>query len=542
MNEESTSGGFNPEENSNPIKNPDNLENDSLTTEESDNNHPSIEAKLEGGDMQPLEDEKSEEETGYDGPVCKRCSAPVSLAMEYCEKCENEMKCPSIKPQSFIAAFILVLVSVFATFLLVPTCEIYLNVLKGDLSANKNNYFVALNYYSEAQIAAEENNDKFNGIIGTSEQKLFFSVGEKTINKIINATAVDSGIIEAGNLIVKYYPEKRVPADIKTVSDKYNKIEPTYTEISQLYSEYYQEYFYSIYYGAEFDGEISYKEFSGILDDAVKNNPDYVDYIVEYFRFNATAITSEDVGLQLKTINKVKALAPDECWLYCAEMMQLYLLEEMYDKVVETADLAIENNFKVSTAYLYKTEGLFRAENYEECIKASEEDAKKNGKNASTHVYKIRSLFLLGKKDEAFEHCEVLKGNESENSSYYAMLAELHRLNNDYDAALATCEDGLAIDQENLELYRQKGIVYMLKGDTASAKTTLETAADIGLTLELAYTIQVFSVLTDDTTWYKEIESLLTSSDYPTPDMVIDYKEGKISLEEIYAQGRGDVQ
>lgn len=503
-----------------------------------------LEASLESGDLQQVEskkdtDEKKFDEDDYNGPRCVRCGTPVSAGVDYCLLCQHEITAAPLKAGGFIAGILLLLISLAAVVLLAPTLEIYTKVLEGDANIADSNYAAALTSYGGAKTAASDYNTDYNTLIG-DKSYVFFSSGD-TVCKEIRATNVYSGLIEAGSLIKTYYSNNRVPAEIKDIFDDYQKIEPTYTAISTLYSDYYSEYYQAMSYGQEFTGEVSYKEFSDKLDDAIAKNPDYVKYIAELFRFYASTMTSEADEIQLKDLLKVKELAPDEYWLYCSELMSMYSSMEMYDEAVEAADIALAHNFQTAKAYIFKAEALFSSEKYEDCIATVEEDVAKNPDTATTYVYKIRSLYLLGKKDEAFEYCESLYDGDNTDSSYYAMKAELYRMDKNYETALKACKDGLAIDDENIELFRQQAIIYMLKNDTASAKKALTTAYDLGATLELVYTIAVYSTMADDETWYKEIDDLLKKNNLEMPDMVKQYVDGKLTLEDIYISGKGDV-
>jgi tetratricopeptide (TPR) repeat protein len=504
-----------------------------------------LEASLKGGDLQQVEhDAESQKDTideeSYDGPRCIRCRTPVSAGVDYCMLCSHEIRKVPLRAGGVLVAILMLFISLFAVILFVPSMDIYSKVLKGDIKQRQDNYSGALESYNAADTAASDYNKQFNSALG-DKTFVYFSAGQKTIFEKIKATKVYAGTLEAGNLIETNYADGKVPRELKDINEQYQKIKPTLTAVQQLYKDYFYDYMSAKYYGTEFTGKVSYEEFSKKLDDAAAKNPGYVKYIVEYFRFVASSITSEDEQVQLKNLLKVKELAPDEHWIYCSELMQLYFSMKNYEKTIEIADIAIKNNYQTAPAYIFKAEALYSSGKYEECVKVAEEDIAKNPDTATTYVYKIRSLYLMGKKDEAFKYCDTLYKGEDTSSSYYAIKAELYRMEKNYDKALAVCKEGLKIDDENIELYRQQAIIYMLKGDTASAKTALTKGYDLGATLELVHTIAIYSIIADDETWYKEIDQLLTSNNLKMPQTVLDFKAGKVTLEDIYVDGKGDV-
>lgn len=490
--------------------------------------------------QQAQEEEGATAQEEYDGPRCVSCGTPVSAGTEYCLKCSYLSRKVSFKAGGFIAAVFMLIFSIVSIALLVPSIDIYSKVLEGDILQRQNRYGAALESYNAADETALKYNEGINKAFG-SENAVYYSSGKKAVIEKIKATQIYAGTMEAGKLIETYFDEGKAPAEIKDIEARYQKIMPSFTAVQKIFSDYYYDYWNAMYYGTEFTGEVSYEEFSKKLDDAAAKNPDYIEYVVEYFRFCAASMTSEDEQLQIKNILKVKELAPEEHWLYCNELMQLYFSTGSYDKTVDIADIAIKNNYQTATAYIFKAEALFSSGRYEECVKTVEQDIAENSNKAATYVYKIRSLYQMGKKDEAFKFCETLYKGEDTDSSYYAIKAELHRMDKDYEKALSTCEEGLKLDDENIELYRQQAITYLLKEDATSAKTALNKAYDLGATLELIHTIAVYSIIADDESWYEEVEQMLAANNLEMPQTILDFKAGKLTLEDIYIDGKGDV-
>lgn len=116
------------------------------------------------------------------------------------------------------------------------------------------------------------------------------------------------------------------------------------------------------------------------------------------------------------------------------------------------------------------------------------------------------------------------------------------RINGKYDEAIKLCNKFIEKeDAYSYEFLRQKAICFMLQGQNKDAYSAAYSAYEqnaIPLTVNV---LMIASIITDNEESYKELEKLYTDSDYTIPQEVIDFKDGKTTVEKIFTKGDFDV-
>lgn len=143
--------------------------------------------------------------------------------------------------------------------------------------------------------------------------------------------------------------------------------------------------------------------------------------------------------------------------------------------------------------------------------------------------------------DKVVELCNQMRAQNAEDASAYATEASVYRLQKDYDKAVSTAEKGIKLDDTSSEPYRQKAIVELLQGDKKAALENAKTAFDLSLNYATSYTLAVCYLANDDQDGYDEVISTLEYYGVEMGQKVLDYKAGKLTVEDIFLNGEGDV-
>lgn len=141
--------------------------------------------------------------------------------------------------------------------------------------------------------------------------------------------------------------------------------------------------------------------------------------------------------------------------------------------------------------------------------------------------------------DKVIELCNQMRERNVEDAGSYATEASVYRLQKQYDKALSTAEKGIALDDTSSEPYRQKAIVYLLQGDKKGAVENARSAFDLSLNYATSYTLAVCYLANGDQDGYNEVMSTLESYGVEMGQKVLDYKAGKLTIEDIFLNGEG---
>lgn len=132
--------------------------------------------------------------------------------------------------------------------------------------------------------------------------------------------------------------------------------------------------------------------------------------------------------------------------------------------------------------------------------------------------------------------------NNAEDSSAYIIYAYNNRMKGKLDKAISYAEKGIALEEKNPDLYRQKAIALMLKGDYQSAIGVLDTALSYEKYNVLYYTYLVAATELGDERALEKINNEIKTLEGETPARVQEYLDGKLTVEELFMEGTGDVE
>lgn len=151
-------------------------------------------------------------------------------------------------------------------------------------------------------------------------------------------------------------------------------------------------------------------------------------------------------------------------------------------------------------------------------------------------------LVELGKYDEAMKLCSEFGKEFRDDAEYYAIRATSYRRQEKYDGALEQIEAGIKIDSESYSCLRQKAIVYLLKGNFDKAQEAAGEAYTMyPNSFETSYTYALACLANNDTEEYETVVANLKEYDEKMGQTVLDYKDGKLTIEQIFLEGKGDV-
>ena len=147
-----------------------------------------------------------------------------------------------------------------------------------------------------------------------------------------------------------------------------------------------------------------------------------------------------------------------------------------------------------------------------------------------------------GNHKNALKVAEAVKANNAEDSSPYVIYAYSERMKGNYDKAIKYTDEGLKLDSQNPDLYRQKAIALMLKKDFEGAKKEIEAGLSISEYGVLYYTYLIIATELGDTETVEKINTVLENAALKNPEKIQNYLDGKITYQEIFMKGTGDIE
>lgn len=210
-------------------------------------------------------------------------------------------------------------------------------------------------------------------------------------------------------------------------------------------------------------------------------------------------------------------------------------IDGLKDSKDKSYDKAILEYYKYMLAAMTEQESSVR-------IQFLEGVQKENESYGWIYLPAMATEYLEAKDhDKVIELCNQMRERNAEDAGSYATEASVYRLQKQYDKALSTAEKGIALDDTSSEPYRQKAIVYLLQGDKKGAVENARSAFDLSLNYATSYTLAVCYLVNGDQDGYDEVASTLESYGVEMGQKVLDYKAGKLTIEDIFLNGEGDV-
>lgn len=147
-----------------------------------------------------------------------------------------------------------------------------------------------------------------------------------------------------------------------------------------------------------------------------------------------------------------------------------------------------------------------------------------------------------GDTEKAELLADVLYNNNAELPDAYSLKSTICRLSGNTRQAIEWADKGLAISQGNSELYRTKAMALVVKGDYEKAKEAVDTAFENDAYGLLCMTAIVIENELGNDERVKELKDLLKENNVALSEKTKNYLKGKISAQEMFTEGTGDVE
>ncbi len=147
-----------------------------------------------------------------------------------------------------------------------------------------------------------------------------------------------------------------------------------------------------------------------------------------------------------------------------------------------------------------------------------------------------------GDIETAEKLAEALIDADRQDPDGYSLHSTIARLSGDADEAIKWTDKALEFDPENAELLRLKAMALVVKGDFEQAKEVIDEALTYESYGILYYTSIVIENELGNTETVDETISLLQMYGLSVSDRVNSYLSGKITAEQLFTEGTGDVE
>lgn len=137
---------------------------------------------------------------------------------------------------------------------------------------------------------------------------------------------------------------------------------------------------------------------------------------------------------------------------------------------------------------------------------------------------------------------DALYNSNVELPDAYVLQSTIFRMTDNTKKAIEWADNGLEVSRDNTELYRTKAMALVAKGDFEEAKEIIDTALEndgYGLLYLTAIVIENELENEDNV---KELKETLKENNIEIPEKTKNYLKGKISAQEMFTEGTGDVE
>ena len=159
------------------------------------------------------------------------------------------------------------------------------------------------------------------------------------------------------------------------------------------------------------------------------------------------------------------------------------------------------------------------------------------------YAYELGMVELQkGDVEKAQLFADALYNNNVEMPDAYSLKSAIFRMTGNNKKAVEWAEEGLKVSPDNSELYRNKAMALVAKGDYKEAKKTIDTALENdGYGLLCMTAIVIENELENDEV-VKEYKNTLKENNIELSERMKNYLKGKISAQEMFTEGTGDVE
>ena len=147
-----------------------------------------------------------------------------------------------------------------------------------------------------------------------------------------------------------------------------------------------------------------------------------------------------------------------------------------------------------------------------------------------------------GNTEEAKELADILCLWNAENPDGYVLNSAIARMSGNTKKALSYADEGIKLNPDYAELYRNKAMAYIADGDFESAKEWVDKAIEKD---EYSLVYMVALVAENELgneARVEEIKDVMEENESELSDKVKKYLKGKITAQEMFTEGTGDVE
>lgn len=147
-----------------------------------------------------------------------------------------------------------------------------------------------------------------------------------------------------------------------------------------------------------------------------------------------------------------------------------------------------------------------------------------------------------GEYEKAEAIAQTILDNNKEEADGYCVFSTVARLKGDGKGAVEWADKGLKFALQDAELLRVKSMAYIADGDIETAEKVIDEALQYNTYGLLYFTAAVVKNETGDTETVNEILTVLENGGLSLSDKMNDYLNGKITAQQMFTEGSGDVE
>lgn len=147
-----------------------------------------------------------------------------------------------------------------------------------------------------------------------------------------------------------------------------------------------------------------------------------------------------------------------------------------------------------------------------------------------------------GNKEKAQILADALYESNGELSDAFALQSTISRMSGNIDDAIEWADNGIEASSENIELYRIKAMAYAADGDFKTAKKVIDAALENENYGMLTMTAIVVENELGNKDRVKELKDIMKENNVKISEKTKKYLKGKISAQEMFTKGTGDVE
>ena len=443
--------------------------------------------------------------------ICIVCGRNRKLKGEdYCSSCLNTMRHRRPPVFAFIAAFLVVVLTLVALLMLYLNYAPAKRIIEGRAAVRENRMQDAYDAYEDAFNLAQELNTDLNMDL--------VAVGNRIRAEEAEPIAVLYVPYYAYNFLSQYFSEEDIKSDPQMLP---------YYEANADYKAAYDEF--SKYTTALNEGEMETDEALAKireLKEQFKDDKGKLFWVLYAESYVDVSFNQTGPEKQLEYLENMEKTCPGQDWYYLGCYRNLYFQLGRYKECVDACNAELALNHNESEAYFTKLKVAFINENYE----------------ASNDILN-----------------EFLQYNEK-NDEYSVMQIMIDRRFGDIDTADSDCEQAMKVGSGLPELHRQKALNALYRNDYTAAFESAYNAYSMAYNLYTGGSAESLNSVLLETVYvctmmYKEHGDGMSEFHSDVDDLLASFKgydaiatenskailSGEKTAEQVLSEGAGDL-